>query len=89
MSDISKIITLATRGKIAIITLNAEEKLNALTRELYYRLSCLMREAAARKDTCITVLTGKGRYFSAYVVFSKDLISKLARDIELSLRILF
>ena len=59
-------ITLTTRGKIAIITLNVEKKLNALNQELYYRLSCLMREIAARDDIYITVLTGKGRYFSAY-----------------------
>ena len=59
-------ISLTTRGKIAIITLNVEKKLNALNQELYYRLSCLMREVAARDDIYITVLTGKGRYFSAY-----------------------
>ncbi|MCJ1426584.1 hypothetical protein MMC29_004487 [Sticta canariensis] len=58
-------ITLTTRGKIAIITLNVEKKLNALTADLYYRLSSLMREVAARDDIYITVLTGKGRYFSA------------------------
>lgn len=59
-------IILTTRGKIAIITLNLEKKLNALSQELYYRLSCLMREIAARDDIYITLLTGKGRYFSAY-----------------------
>lgn len=58
-------ITLTIRGKIAIITLNIEKKLNALTQDLYYRLSCLMREVAAREDIYITILTGKGRYFSA------------------------
>jgi peroxisomal 3,2-trans-enoyl-CoA isomerase len=58
-------ITLSTRGKIAIITLNRPEKLNALNFQLYYRLACLMREVAARNDIFVTVLTGKGRYFSA------------------------
>lgn len=58
-------ITLETRGKIAIITLNRASKLNALDLKLYYRLSCLMREVAARKEIYITILTGKGRYFSA------------------------
>ncbi|KAK4997131.1 dodecenoyl-CoA isomerase, partial [Cryomyces antarcticus] len=58
-------ITLETRGKIAIITLNQEKKLNALTQDLYYRLAVLMREVAARDDIYITVLTGKGRFFSA------------------------
>ncbi|KAI4250729.1 MAG: hypothetical protein LQ352_005279 [Teloschistes flavicans] len=58
-------VTLTTEGKIAIITLNLPQKLNALTQELYYRLSSLMREVAARNDIYITILTGKGRYFSA------------------------
>lgn len=65
MATIEEQITLTTKGKIAIITLNLEKKLNALNQDLYYRLSCLMREVAARDDIYITVLTGKGRYFSA------------------------
>lgn len=65
MSSPEKSVTLAIDGKIAIITLNLPEKLNALTQELYYRVSCLMREIAARNDIYITILTGKGRYFSA------------------------
>lgn len=66
MSAANEQISLTTRGKIAIITLNLPTKLNALTQDLYYRLSCLLREVAQRKDIYITVLTGKGRYFSAY-----------------------
>ena len=58
-------ILLETRGIIAVITLNLPKKLNALTQDLYYRLACVMREVAARDDIYITVLTGKGRYFSA------------------------
>ena len=64
---LSDAITLTTRGKIAIITLNLPKKLNALTQDLYYHLSCLMRDVAARDDIYITILTGKGRYFSACV----------------------
>ena len=60
-------ITLTTRGKIAVITLNLPEKLNALTSDLYYYLSTLLRRVAAREDIYITLLTGKGRFFSAYV----------------------
>ena len=69
----SDAITLTTRGKIAIITLNLPQKLNALTQDLYYRLSCLMRDVAARDDIYITILTGKGRYFSAYVALIRPL----------------
>jgi peroxisomal 3,2-trans-enoyl-CoA isomerase len=58
-------ITLEVQGKIAIITLNIERKLNALTADLYYLLGKLMREVAAKDEVIITVLTGKGRYFSA------------------------
>lgn len=65
MSSPEKSVTLSIDGKIAIITLNLPEKLNALTQDLYYRISCLMREIAARNDIYITILTGKGRYFSA------------------------
>lgn len=65
MSSPEKFVTLTIDGKIAIITLDLPEKLNALTQGLYYRVSCLMREIAARNDIYITILTGKGRYFSA------------------------
>ncbi|MCJ1376292.1 hypothetical protein MMC20_007534 [Loxospora ochrophaea] len=65
MSSSNSPITLTTRGKIAIITFNLESKLNALTQDLYYRLGCLMREVATRDDIYVTVLTGKGRFFSA------------------------
>ena len=69
----SDAITLTTRGKIAIITLNLPKKLNALTQDLYYRLSCLMRDVAARDDIYITILTGRGRYFSAYIALIRPL----------------
>ena len=66
MSSLEEQITLSTQGKIAIITLNLPHKLNALTQDLYYLLSCRMREVAKREDIYITILIGKGRYFSAY-----------------------
>ncbi|KAF1844913.1 peroxisomal d3,d2-enoyl-CoA isomeras-like protein [Cucurbitaria berberidis CBS 394.84] len=53
------------KGKIAIITLNVPKKLNALDGNLYYQLARAMHEVAARDDVYITILTGKGRYFSA------------------------
>jgi Delta3-Delta2-enoyl-CoA isomerase len=56
------------RDKIAIITINQPKKLNALNQELYFKLAVAMHEVAARDDIFITVLTGKGRYFSAYVL---------------------
>jgi peroxisomal 3,2-trans-enoyl-CoA isomerase len=68
MSQVEQEITLETRGHIAIITLNVPKKLNALNADHYYRLAKLMKEAAAMDNTYITVLTAKGRFFSAYVV---------------------
>lgn len=67
MATPEEAITLTTSGKVAVITLNLPHKLNALTQELYFRLATLLREAGAHDDIFITVLTGKGRYFSAYV----------------------
>ena len=61
----SEPITLELQGKIAIITLNLERKLNALTPDLYYALGKLLREVATKDEVFVTVLTGEGRYFSA------------------------
>ncbi|KAH9883006.1 hypothetical protein J1614_000372 [Plenodomus biglobosus] len=58
-------IVIEYKGKIAIITLNVPKKLNALDGALYYQLARAMHEVAERTDIYITVLTGKGRYFSA------------------------
>jgi peroxisomal 3,2-trans-enoyl-CoA isomerase len=66
MSDFTgERIVFETEGKVAIITLNIEKKLNALTQDLYYRLAELLREIEKRDDLYITVIIGKGRYFSA------------------------
>ncbi|KAK3073884.1 dodecenoyl-CoA isomerase [Teratosphaeriaceae sp. CCFEE 6253] len=53
------------RGKVAIITLNLAKKLNAMTQDYYFRLAQLMRQIAADESVYITVLTAKGRFFSA------------------------
>ncbi|EMC96242.1 hypothetical protein BAUCODRAFT_33586 [Baudoinia panamericana UAMH 10762] len=53
------------RGKVAIITLNIEKKLNAMTQDYYFRVSQLLRQIAKDDSIYIAVLTGKGRYFSA------------------------
>ncbi|KAL1640495.1 dodecenoyl-CoA isomerase [Diplodia intermedia] len=63
--DPTQAVTLEIRGKIAIITLNQEKKLNALSQDLYYRIAQLLNEIAKRDDIYITLLTAKGRFFSA------------------------
>jgi hypothetical protein len=54
------------KGTVAIITLNVPKKLNALNGELYYKLARAMHEVAKHDEVYITVLTGNGRFFSAY-----------------------
>lgn len=55
------------KGKVAVITLNVPKKLNALNGDLYYQLARAMHEVASHDEVFITVLTGAGRFFSAYV----------------------
>ena len=66
--EAERLVTLEKRGKVAIITLNRADKLNAMNQDLYFRLAALLNEVANMSDIYITVLTGKGRYFSAYVM---------------------
>ncbi|KAH8682942.1 ClpP/crotonase-like domain-containing protein [Tricladium varicosporioides] len=61
----AEVVTVEYRGKIAVITINNDKKLNAMTQDGYYQLATYMREIATRDEVFITVLTGKGRYFSA------------------------
>lgn len=58
-------VTLEYKGKIAIITIDNVEKLNALDQDGYYQLASFMREVAEKEEVFVTVLTGKGRFFSA------------------------
>ena len=54
-------------GRIAVITLNRPEKLNALPKDGFYQLSQRLREVDTHAEVTITVLLGKGRFFSACV----------------------
>lgn len=65
-------ITVAYQARVAIVTLNRPDKLNALNADLYYLLGERLREIDSRDDIFITVLTGKGRFFSAYVINSPN-----------------
>lgn len=58
-------VTLRYEGRIAIITFNRPEVLNALDGDCYYLLGERLREIDKRDDIYITVLTGSGRFFSA------------------------
>jgi len=71
----SDAVSVEYKGRLAIITIDNQKKLNALTQEQYYRIAQLMREVATHDEVYITVLTGKGNYFSAGadVSISRDL----------------
>ncbi|CAL5868605.1 uncharacterized protein PFLUO_LOCUS2832 [Penicillium psychrofluorescens] len=60
-----QLITVSYRDRVAIVTLNRPDKLNALNQDLYYLLGERLREIDQRDDIYITVLTGTGRFFSA------------------------
>ncbi|KAJ5504869.1 hypothetical protein N7463_007743 [Penicillium fimorum] len=60
-----QIITVTYQDRVAIVTLNRPDKLNALNGDLYYLLGERLREIDSREDIFITVLTGTGRFFSA------------------------
>ncbi|KAK1756126.1 enoyl-CoA hydratase/isomerase [Echria macrotheca] len=59
------IIDLEYRGRLAIITINNPQKLNALDMHSYYDIAQKLREVAKHDEVYITLLIGKGRYFSA------------------------
>jgi peroxisomal 3,2-trans-enoyl-CoA isomerase len=64
MSHLPGPITVEYEGKVAIITIDDQKKLNALSQDNYYKLACLLREVAARDDIFVTVLTAKGMSIS-------------------------
>jgi Delta3-Delta2-enoyl-CoA isomerase len=53
-------VMLEYKGKIAVITIDNVEKLNALDQDGYYQLASFMREVAENEEVFVTVLTGKG-----------------------------
>ncbi|CAG8018558.1 unnamed protein product [Penicillium salamii] len=60
-----QLVTVTYQDRVAIVTLNRPDKLNALNQDLYYLLAERLREIEQRNDIFITVLTGTGRFFSA------------------------
>lgn len=57
-------VKLEYRGKIAVITIDNVEKLNALDQDGYYQLASFMREVAEHDEVFVTVLTGNGMFDS-------------------------
>jgi peroxisomal 3,2-trans-enoyl-CoA isomerase len=61
----SQRVKLEYRDSTAIITLDYPQKLNVLTKDDFYQLATYLNQIAGRDDILITLLIGKGRYFSA------------------------
>ncbi|UKZ64016.1 putative secondary metabolism biosynthetic enzyme [Trichoderma atroviride] len=61
----SSIINVDYRGRIAVVSINNAKKLNVLSQQQYFELASRMREIATHDEVFITVITAKGRYFSA------------------------
>lgn len=55
----------AQNGRVAIVTIDRQKKLNALTQNHYFRIAELLLDIAKMDEVVITVVTGKGRFFSA------------------------
>jgi len=59
------VISTEYKGRVAVITIDNQKKLNALSQDQYFAISQAMREIAKHDEVYVTVLTGKGTYFSA------------------------
>ncbi|KAK4123063.1 d3,d2-enoyl-CoA isomerase-like protein [Parathielavia appendiculata] len=53
------------KGRLAIITIDNPKKLNALDQSGYYDLATALNEIATHDEVFITLIIGKGRFFSA------------------------
>lgn len=60
------VTTLEYKGRVAVLTIANEKKLNALNQQQYYDIAQKLREIATHDEVYITVLLAKGRFFSAY-----------------------
>ncbi|KAJ3174365.1 hypothetical protein HDU88_000333 [Geranomyces variabilis] len=58
-------VTIAVQGGIGIITINRPEKFNSFRKQTYTDVQQALLQLADNKDVIITVLTGKGRFFSS------------------------
>ncbi|KAI9731819.1 MAG: hypothetical protein M1818_007684 [Claussenomyces sp. TS43310] len=61
----AEVVTLDYQGRVAVITINNPKKLNALGQAGYFQIAKNLRQIATHDEVFITVLTGKGRFFSA------------------------
>lgn len=60
-----EIVTVHRRGPIAVIVLNNPRKLSALSSQGYFLLGERLRSVAKDSGIAVTIVTGKGKFFSA------------------------
>jgi len=60
-----KSVTVEYKGRIAVITIDNQKKLNSMTQDQYYMIARFLREVATHEEVFVTVLNGMGRFFSA------------------------
>ncbi|MBU1287782.1 MAG: enoyl-CoA hydratase/isomerase family protein, partial [Alphaproteobacteria bacterium] len=58
-------ITFEHNGRVALVTLNRPESLNALNQQVMAEVATLFAEIDRNPDIAVTVLTGEGRAFAA------------------------
>ncbi|MBW8880964.1 MAG: enoyl-CoA hydratase/isomerase family protein [Asticcacaulis sp.] len=71
------------RGRVALVTLNRPDSLNALNAQVMTELSTLIRDIDRNPDIAVTVLTGAGRAFAAGADI-KEMADKSASDMYLA-----
>lgn len=61
----AEFVSLEYKERVAVITMNNPRKANALNQDGYYQIAKYLREIATHEEIYVTVLTGKGDFFSA------------------------
>lgn len=70
-------VTFEVRDRVAIITLNRPKQLNAMTQEHYFKIATHLREVAKMDEVAVTLLIGRGRFFSSSVFPCALLLSRV------------
>lgn len=76
-------LTFEQRGRVALVTLNRPDSLNALNARIMTELSSLTADIDRNRDIAVTVLTGAGRAFAAGADI-KEMADKTVSDMYLN-----
>ncbi|KAK5675705.1 dodecenoyl-CoA isomerase [Elasticomyces elasticus] len=66
------VVSVKYNGRVAVVTIDRPKKLNALTKDGFFELSKCLREIDKVDEVVITIIVGKGRFFSAGADVSTD-----------------